>query len=197
MVQDCAPSRGRLRLALAVWLSLACGKVTSPDIQRTNDQRDIDDRTGDGQPPPSMPNAPPADGGTGPNGNDDMGCDPIAVAGLSVTIGSPDFECDDLRVVATAADFEEDLACSLRDDRCRCFGVHERPGSYRVSVETGDPPVELNARDVDVVMDEANCHVQTETVAFRVTAPDGFADAGAPDAGGGDVEPEPAGDAGG
>lgn len=196
MVQDCAPSRSRLLPVLAVCLSLACGKVTTPGVQQTNDQRDTDDRTGDEQAPPSMPNVPPMDGETAPNVDEETGCDPISVAGLSITLGSPDFECEDLRVIATAPDFEEELACSLRDGRCRCFGVHERPGTYRVSVETGDPPVELTARDVDVAMDEANCHVQTETLAFRVTAPGGLADAGTPDAGDDEVEPDPVPDAG-
>lgn len=195
MVQDCVPSRRRLHLLLAVLLGVACGKVTTPDIQRT-DRRDTDDRTGDAPAPPSTPNVNPMDGGTPPDRNDEEGCDANSVAGLSVTLGSPDFECDDLRVIATAADFEEELACSLRDDRCRCFGVHERPGTYRVSVQTGEPALELTARDVDVAMDDANCHVETETVTFRVTAPDGPPDAGAPDAGG-DDEPDPTADAGG
>jgi hypothetical protein len=196
MVQDCAPSRRRLHLLLAVCLSLACGKVTTPNLQGPTDQRDTDDRTGGEQPPPSMPNGPRVDAGTAPDQNAPMGCDANLVAGLSITVGSPDFECDDLRVFATAADFEEELACSLRGDRCRCFGVHERPGTYRVSVETGNPPVELIAREVDVAMDDANCHVETETLALRVTLPDDDADAGASDAGGDDDPPDPPADGG-
>ena len=141
MVQYCALSRGRLHLTLALWLSLACkGEISTPYIELPRDQFDNDDRTADGQ-PLSMPNVTRMDGGAAPNQNDDSECAPITVAGLSVTVGSPDFECDDLRVIATAPDFEEELACSLRDERCRCFGAHDRPGTYRVSVEAGDPPV--------------------------------------------------------
>jgi hypothetical protein len=137
-----------------------------------------------------MTNETPVDGGGAPPDDDgEMRCNASAVAGLSVLVGSPDFECEDLQVVATSADFEENLACSVRDDRCRCFGVHERPGTYVVRVETGDPPIELAQREVVVEMDEANCHVQTEAVSLRVVAPDGLGDAGVVDAGGGDVDP--------
>jgi hypothetical protein len=198
MVSDWVTRHGRLRLVLACCLSLACdGKITSPDGQATApNQRDIDDTDDEPEPGDMLPDTTPMDEDPPPAGkNGEMDCDASAVAGLSVTIGSPDFECDAFRVIVTAAGFEEELSCSVREDRCRCFGVHERPGTYTVTVETGDPPVELAEREVEVVMDEANCHVETESVSVRVVAPGGAEDAGAVDAGGGDPDP-PVEDAG-
>jgi hypothetical protein len=192
MAYDCVSSCSRLLLVLASCPSLACGEVTTPGSRATTEQREEDRASEESPPGPgSRPDERPMDGGSAPDEEDETSCEPVTVAGLSVTIGSPDFECEDLRVIATAADFAEELACSVRDDRCRCFGVHERPGAYRVTVETGDPPVELvQSREIVVELDEANCHVQTELLSIRVVAPEG-PDAGVADAGGEEVEPDP------
>ncbi len=192
MPSERVSSFSRYRLVLAGCLLLSCGKVTTPGGQATNGMGPRDMENTGGKPPPrQMPNEMESDAGGQRPDDDEMGCGPSAVAGLSVVVGSPDFECDEVRVIATATDFEENLACSVRDDRCRCFGVHERPGTYVVRVEAGDPPVELVEREVVVEMDEANCHVETESVSIRVVAPDGLEDAGVIDAGGGggDVDP--------
>lgn len=185
MVHTCAPTCTRLSLALTWCLSLACGEVTTPGgsagVERSEPEDTPVQRPLEPAPRPARGDAgrPPVDSAEDEDPGGD--CDPnITVAGLRVTIGSPELECDELRVIATSPDFEERLACSFDVDRCRCFGVHERPGTYVITVETGDPPVELAQREVEVVMDEANCHVETRAVTFRVAAPGDARDGGVP-----------------
>ena len=190
MVHDCVPSSGRLCLVLASCLSLACGKVTTPDGPNATERRDTVTTTQEAS-PRGMGGAMQGSGGADPDEGGETICDAVAVAGLNVGITSNDFECEELRVIATATNFEEELVCPV-DDTCRCFGVSERPGTYRITVEIRDTGVELlQSRELNVGMDAANCHVRTQTLNLRVRAPEVEPDAGVADAGGEEVDPDP------
>lgn len=186
-----------LHWLLASCLSLGCGKVTTPGGPAARPLRGTETSTEEPalRPPPGDS---PIDAGADPNdpdNNETTNCNQNAVAGLSIlvsnAIGSAAFECAELRVNATATDFEEQLECSETNGRCRCFGAYERPGTYLVTVQAGDPPIELaQSREIDVEMDDENCHVETESVTLRARAPE-EADAGVADAGGGEGDPDP------
>ena len=175
-------------LSIACGLSVACGRVTTPGGGATTDR-------GNGDPMSDRPgltpmmNEPPMGARPDPDDGDEGVCEAVAVAGLDVTIEGPDADCEELRVVASAPsyapDYEEELSCGVLRDACRCFGAHERPGPYRITVIGGEPPVELARSSLITVQDDdRGCHIETESVTLTLELPPPEADGGVVDAGG-------------
>jgi hypothetical protein len=117
-----------------------------------------------------------------------IACTDQAVPGLLVTVDNSSVDCDELSVIATDSGYAETLLCFGPGSTCQCPGASERPGTYELSVSTGDPPVELqHSGPIQVPRDQ--CHVITRAVTLHLSpaledaGPSAAHDAGVADGG--------------
>lgn len=181
-------------LSLAFGLSVGCGRVTTPGDATGTERGGNRSPMSESPALSPMPDGAPMD--TTPDSDDDAQgrvCETNAIAGLALTIEGPDFECDELEVVASApsyaSDYDEELSCTFVSDVCRCFGAHERPGLYRVTVVGGEPSAELARSSlITVEEDDRGCHVETENVTLTLGLAPPVVDGGAVEAGAGGID---------
>lgn len=145
---------------------VACGRALRPD--------------GDGQPQGEAGSSGTASrdaGGVGGGGD----CTTSVNPALWVTFSGQPTACDKLSVVATDGAFTEPLECMeyAVPNPCVCFGPDERPGTYEITVTTGEPPTELG-RSGPILVGQGSCHVDTRAVVVQLSRPP--SDAGGSDA---------------
>jgi hypothetical protein len=170
-----APARGAAQIeagrrSLSFWAVVtlvACGGATRPDRDGPRQQRDEVSSADAARSQRDAGDAARAERDAGDDGSP-LFCTANIAPGLYVTFAKQTVACDELAVIAADGAYTDVLECSDVDRvRCACFGADERPGTYEVTVSTGEPPIEL-ARSAPITVTATSCHVVTQSAVLQL-----------------------------